>query len=247
LVAFAELGLPLFYRACPILAISESSRDDLRRRGLPADHIQVSHPGIDRPARTVDLETTRPRRIVYVGRLERYKRVDLALRATHSLVERFPDLELVVIGRGSERPRLEALARELGIADRTRFTGFVEREERDALLATSRVCVLPSEKEGWGLAVIEANAVGTPVVAADVPGLRDSVREGETGLLVTAGDAAAFENGLARLLEEDAFTLDLRRRAREWSDRFDWESAADEVQQAIEHAIEGARANGNAR
>jgi glycosyltransferase involved in cell wall biosynthesis len=171
--------------------------------------------------------------VVYVGRLEAYKRVDVLLRAMASLRERLPDAETVVIGRGSQQALLEALARELGIADRTRFAGFVSDAERDALLADARVCVGPSVKEGWGLAVIESNAVGTPVVASDAPGLRDSVRDGETGFLVPVDDVAAFAARIAELLLDDERAERMSRLGEAWSRRFDWDQVADRVESIV--------------
>lgn len=233
LVRSAELGLPFAYRDTDFLAISPSTRDDLVARGLPAARIRTSLPGIDRPALAVDPEAPRPPRIAYVGRLEAYKRIDLMFEAAALLLPRFPALEILVIGRGAERERLVARASALGLAARTRFTGFVETIERDALIASARACVFPSQKEGFGLTVIEANALATPVVARDAPGLRDSVRDGETGRLVAGDDPAEWARALAPLLEEGDATLALRRRALEASKRFDWDRAADELLDAI--------------
>lgn len=235
----AERLIPPLYRGVPFLAISESTRRDLVGRGIAADRIRVSHPGIDRPTHAVDVDTPRPRRVIYVGRLEAYKKVDVMLRAVASLGDAFPTVEIVIVGRGQARPALEALARELGLATRTRFCGFVSDDERDRLLAESRVCVCPSEKEGWGLTVIEANAVGTPVVATDADGLRDSVRDGETGFLVADGDVPGFARRIAELLGDDRRAAEMSRAALAWARRFDWEIAADEMAAALDDA--GAR------
>ncbi|MBW2424801.1 MAG: glycosyltransferase family 4 protein [Deltaproteobacteria bacterium] len=236
-VLLSELGLARAYRDSLFVTISESSRDDLVRRGIPGDHIRVSHPGIIAPTLRADADGSRPCRIAYVGRLEAYKGIDVLLRAAAMLVPRFPELEVVVIGRGREASRLEQLARELGLTERVRFTGFIEDAARDALLAETRACAFPSEKEGWGLSVIEANALATPVVASDAPGLRDSIRHEETGLLVAPRDVPGFAAALARLLVEDAETLRMRRAALEWSSRFDWERAADEMETAMGLAL----------
>jgi glycosyltransferase involved in cell wall biosynthesis len=158
------------------------------------------------------------------------------LRAMALLADDLPNVEIVVVGRGPARESLEALARELGLERRTRFTGFVSDTERDHLLATSRVCVCPSEKEGWGLTVIESNAVGTPVVATDADGLRDSVRDGETGFLVGDQDVADFARRIGELLRDDRLAVEMSRAALAWSRRFDWEVAADEMADAVERA-----------
>jgi len=162
-VWLAERPIPWVHRRSAFLAISESSREDLVRRGVARDQTRVIPCGIRRPkvANPAPASTRRPL-VSYVGRLEAYKRVDVVLRAVAALRPRFPEIEVVIVGTGTARPALEALASELGLGESVRFAGFVSDEERDALLAESRVCVCASVKEGWGLTVIEANAVGTP-------------------------------------------------------------------------------------
>ncbi len=231
-----ERLIPPLYRGLPFITISESSRDDLVARGIPAGDIQISHCGVEPTEVEVDVERVRPLRVAYIGRIEPYKRVDLVLDAMARLSDRFPEAELLVIGRGSATPFLEKRANELGLANRTRFTGFVSNRERDALLSECRVCVCASEKEGWGLTVIEANRVGTPVVASDAPGLRDSVRNEETGLLAPYGDVDAFATAIGRLLEDDALSLRMSRAALHWAGQFDWDRAASEMGQAIDRA-----------
>ena len=230
-----NLVAPL-YRRVPFAVVSESTRDDLIRRGVAAERIRVVHNGVRRPERAPPPEEPAHRRVVYLGRLEPYKQVDVLLRAVARLADRFPETELAVIGRGPERTRLERLAEALGIAHRTRFTGFASDRERDALLAGARVCVCPSRKEGWGLTVIEANALGVPVVATDAPGLRDSVRNGETGFLVPDGDVAGFAERIGALLADDALAARMSAAALDWSRRFDWDRAADELAGCLEAA-----------
>jgi glycosyltransferase involved in cell wall biosynthesis len=238
-VWLAERPIPLIYRRQRFVTISESSRDDLARRGIPAGQIRVSHCGIRVPKVEAPPILARPARVVYVGRLEPYKRIDLLLHAMARIRDVVPGADLVVIGRGSERLRLEALARELGLEAKTRFAGFVTDDERDALLAQARVCVCASEKEGWGLTVIEANALGTPVVASDAPGLRDSLRHGQTGYLAPSGDVDAFAARIAELLTEDALVQRMSESALAWSRSFDWEVAAEEMAEELEVARAG--------
>lgn len=240
-VVAAERLIPRVYRDVPFLAVSESSKQDLVRRGIEAGHVEIVHNGIRMPQLSPQPILERPRRVAYLGRLEPYKRVELLLRAAAKLVPRFPDLELVLVGRGSARPGLEREAAALGLAARTRFAGFVEDAERDRLVAGARVCACPSVKEGWGITVIEANALATPVVATDAPGLRDAVRPGETGLLVRDGPADAFASGLAdalgRVLGDDALAERLSQGALAWSRRFGWDAAARATARAVEAAL----------
>jgi glycosyltransferase involved in cell wall biosynthesis len=230
----AERLIPPIYRGRPFITISDSSRDDLVERGIPEADIRVSHCGVEPTEAVVNVDRVRPLRVAYMGRLAPYKRVDVLLRAMANLTDRFPTAEVLVIGQGSARPALEKLVDDLDLGDRTRFTGFVSNSERDSLLADCRVCVCASEKEGWGLTVIEANRVGTPVVASDVPGLRDSVRDEHTGLLVPYGDVNAFADAIGRLLEDDVLSLRMSREALRWSNQFDWDRAAMDMSEAID-------------
>lgn len=236
-VVAIEKLIPRIYRKVPFLAVSESSRDDLVERGLAREQIDLLYNGINFPERHPMPVAQRPCRVAYLGRLETYKRIDTLLRACARLRQRFPALELVLVGRGSERETLEALGRELGIADCLRFTGFVSDEERDALLAETRVAVCPSVKEGWGLTVIECNALGVPVVATDAPGLRDAVRHGETGLLVPDAAPEAFVAGLAEaiggLLEDEVQLEQLSTEAHRWAARFDWDRSAEVMEETL--------------
>ena len=230
-------------RGLPALAVRGHFRkhsDDLVARGIDRERIEVHHPGIRRPEGTAPPLLERSRRVVYVGRLEAYKRIDVLLEAVARLVPTVPDIEVAIVGQGSERARLERRAAELGLGERTHFTGFVDDTERDRQLASARVCVCPSTKEGWGLTVIESNAVGTPNVATDAPGLRDSVRSGETGFLVADGDVAAFSEKIGALLCDDALALRMSRAAQAWSERFAWEEAANRMEAALERSLASA-------
>jgi len=235
-----ERLVPRVFRRSQLVVISESTRDDLIRRGVEPAKIEVHHPGIRWPEVEPLPLSSRGRRIAYVGRLERYKNVDVLLRALALLVPRFPDAELAVVGQGADRERLERLAGELGVAARVRFTGFVDDAERDRLLASSRVCVCASAKEGWGLTVIESSALGTPNVASDAPGLRDSVRDGETGFLAPLGNERAFAERIGALLSDDALAQRMSGAARAFARRFDWDRAADQMESALARALRAA-------
>ena len=232
----AERAIPATYRHSEIVAISESTRIDLVERGVDPRRVDVQLPGIRKPDVLPYAIASRVPLVVYVGRLEAYKRIDVLLEAVAHLAASHPGVQLAIIGRGGERPALEARAAELGIADRAVFTGFVSDAERDRFLAQARVCVCPSLKEGFGLTVIEANAVGTPNVATDAPGLRDTVRDGETGFLVPAGDAKALADRIGRLLTDDALAERMSEAALAWSRQFDWESSAEAMERSLTHA-----------
>jgi glycosyltransferase involved in cell wall biosynthesis len=228
-VVTLESLVPRVYRRSPFVVISESTRDDLARRGVPRQQVTVVHCGLDHETFRPDPGQPKAARptVVFVGRLRRYKGLDLVLRALPAVRERVPGTRLIVVGDGPHRPALERLTRELRLNDAVEFTGFVPSGERVRRLREAHVAVQPSPKEGWGLTVVEANACGTAVVASRSPGLRDSVKDGVSGLLVPHGDVPVLAETLARVLADPELRARLERGGREWAARFTWEECAD--------------------
>lgn len=212
------------YRHTRAVTVSESTRAELA--GLGVTKVTIAPNAIDkalyRPPAGLAKE---PGLIAHVGRLKKYKRLDLLLEAVARVRRRVPGARLHIGGTGDYREALEAKARSLGLGDGARFLGRISEEEKVSLYARAQVFVNSSLKEGWGLTTIEANACGTPVVATDVPGLRDSVRHGETGLLVPFGDAGAFADAIASILADPAKAESMRGKALEWAAEHDWEKA----------------------
>ncbi|MBN1484474.1 MAG: glycosyltransferase family 4 protein [Chloroflexia bacterium] len=218
-------AMPLVYRKRPCITVSESSRQALVRLGLPAENITVIHNGLDHDRYGPGPKCERPL-LLYLGRLRHYKSIDVALRALPDILRVVPELEFGIVGSGPAESSLRALTRELGIAARVRFYGHVAEADKIRLLQQAHLVVNPSMKEGWGLTVIEANACGTPVVAADVPGLRNSVRHGETGLLVPYDDPGALARTVSELLLDTHRREQLTRNALAWAAGFDWSASA---------------------
>ncbi|MGQ0715227.1 MAG: glycosyltransferase family 4 protein [Gemmatimonadaceae bacterium] len=225
----SERPLRWFYRGVPFQAVSESTRSDLVARGIPAGAITVIHNGVDIDALTPDpaARSSAPG-FLYLGRLKRYKQVDVILRAFARLAD--PRATLDIAGPGDDRPRLEQLARSLDLGHRVRFLGFVPEAQKLMLLRSAWALVFTSPKEGWGITNLEAAACGTPVLASDSPGLRDSVRHGETGYLVPHGDVSALSAAMRSLIDAPDLVASLGRRARAFAETLTWERAARETE-----------------
>lgn len=221
-----ESVLPLVYRRTPFLAISESTRDDLARRGIARRRIRVVRCGLTQAdyAVTVPPADRSEPVVVFLGRLRKYKGAQHAIRALAHVRREVPGARLDVVGDGPYRAALESLAASLGLADHVRFLGALPHGAKVDALNAAQVAVCPSPKEGWGLTVIEANACGVPVVASRSPGLVESVKDGETGLLVPHGDARAIAGALVRLLADRALRLRMADAAVRWARTFDWET-----------------------
>lgn len=225
----SERPLPLVYREVPFQAISESTAEDLVSRGLARTQVKVIYPGVDFAHFTPmpSLRTSAPS-FAYVGRLKKYKGVDLLIRAFARMEH--ADASLEIAGAGDFRPQLERLASSLDLGGRVRFLGFVSEAEKLALLRRSWGVALASPKEGWGLTNVEAAACGTPVVASNSPGIRESVRDGITGFLAPHGDIDALAHAFGRLAGSVSLVSTMGTAARAFAETFTWERTALETE-----------------
>jgi len=239
LVVLAERRIPSAYRRAWFHAISESTRDDLVARGVPRERIEVIHPGIDLTWFMPDpsLDRTETPSFLYVGRLRRYKGVEVALRALALARRTRADLRLDIAGSGDDRGRLEGVARDLGLCDAVRFHGFVGEEAKRRMLRTTWANIFPSPKEGWGITVTEAAACGTPSIASDSPGLRDSVEAGVSGLLVPHGDAASLAGRMLELASHPERVRSLGAAARQAAERWSWDDAARATESHLQRIV----------
>jgi glycosyltransferase involved in cell wall biosynthesis len=204
-------------------AVYSSSRHSAgwcaRHYGLDESRIPVLHTGVDtelfRPGREPRQD---PPTIVFVGRIDRQKGVDTLFEASCALAKEIPGLRLRLIGKSSSNlPReLERLARQRGFAELLEFGGYIGRDELPMEFARADVMAAPSAGEGGpGFVYLEAMACGLPVVACRDGGADESVVDGETGLLVSAGDAGELTAALRRLLADGTLRREMGARARE--------------------------------
>jgi hypothetical protein len=165
-----------------------------------------------------------------VTRLVPHKQLHLLVEAVPALLTRWPDLRVEIAGAGPARDVLIARARQLGVAQEVTFLGRVSEQVKSDLLSRAWFTVAPSLAEGWGLTVLEASSVGTPAVAYDVPGLRDSVRDGMTGWLVPPGQnlVGALTNAVEELADphRQRFMAD---HCCMWAARFSWDATAERL------------------
>ncbi len=230
-VWLSERPIPWLYRNRPFLVISESTREDLIQRGIPESQIFLVPPGVAVDRYTPGGHRSSTPLVVYLGRLKRYKRIDLALQAFRLVRERKPDAEMVVIGDGDYAPALKRLAEKLGLMNRgVRFLGLVPEKEKIRWLQKAWLLVNTSPKEGWGMVNTEAQACGTPVVAFDAPGIRDSIRPGKSGFLVTYGDVAALAEAMLRILENPELRDRMGKAGRAWVETLHWDRLARDLE-----------------
>jgi glycosyltransferase involved in cell wall biosynthesis len=235
-VWLAERPLGRVYRGVPFEAISGSTAADLADRGIPRRSVEVIYPGIDTVAYTPDPRIRAPEpTFSYLGRLKRYKGVHHVVRAFAEM--RHPSATLEIAGAGDYRPALERLAASLDLGGRVRFLGRVSEAEKLRLLRRAWALVFASPKEGWGITNLEAAACGTPVIASNSPGIRESVRDGETGYLVQHGDVRAMAAAMRRLAGDSPLVGRLGVRARQFAETFTWERAAEETERHLQRVL----------
>jgi glycosyltransferase involved in cell wall biosynthesis len=237
LAALGYVAEPLYlgaYRAVPALTISRSTRDDLARLGHVGE-VDIVPMGVTEPP-LATLPPKRPTgRLLIVGRLAPSKRVEHAIRALTVLRRFVPTATLTVVGDGRERARLERLASDLDVASSVTFAGRVAEREKAELMRDHDLLVACAVREGWGLTVTEAARQGTPAVAYDAPGLRDSIVDGRTGLLCMHAPEALAVKAQELLLDEASYER-MRKAAWAAASPLSWDATASAFERALERA-----------
>lgn len=227
IAAFLEASvMPKVYRHNKIITVSESSKEDILKIGFgKSNDVSIVHPGIETSLFKKEEKTQNPL-FSYVGRLKSYKNIDIAIRAFSQVIRIYPKSKLLIIGEGETLNNLKKLAIDLDIRKNIVFTGRVSNERKARLLSRSWVVLQPSMVEGWGITVIESNASGTPVIASNVNGLKDSVLHGQTGTLVPVRDVDAFAHAMIDFIIDEKYREEMSKNAYAWSANFTWEDSA---------------------
>jgi glycosyltransferase involved in cell wall biosynthesis len=242
---FVESRLsPRAHRGNQYVTVSLPSARDLADLGVEPGHIAVVRNGVDEaPADTLTSPRSATPTVVVLSRLVPHKQIEDVLDAVARLLPALPDLRLEILGDGWWHDRLVDHAAGLGIADAVTFHGHVDERTKHAVLQRSWVQVLPSRKEGWGLAVIEAAQHAVPTIGyRSSGGLTDSVVDGVTGLLVDDHDGlvAATE----RLLVDEVLRAELGVKAQIRSGEFSWRLSGDAMRTVLEATVAGHRTSG---
>lgn len=214
------------YRNTQTITVSESQREILKSFGF--QKISVVPEGLSvTPLERVPSKNQYPT-IAFIGRLKGYKLPDHAIKAFSLIKKEFVDAKMLVIGDGYMRSRLEKME-----ASDVTFYGRVDEETKKELLSRAHLVLVPSVEEGWGLVVTEANAMGTPVVAYNVAGLRDSVKNELTGILVTDNSPEGLAEAATVLLRDKERLAELCHEALKFSKGFDWDNTAEAFDKII--------------
>jgi len=207
------------YRKVPTITVSNSTKDDLISYGF--GKIDIVPEGIDfDPIEQVTTKEERPT-VLFVGLLKKSNLVDHVISAFRLISEKEKNAKLWVVGRGPQLAKLKKLAKGLNVE----FFGYVDQELKLSLMQKAHVLLVPGIREGWGLVVTEANACGTPAIGYNVPGLRDSIKDGVTGLLCD-DNSNSLAAATLRFLHDPGQREILTQNALSWSREFSWDKTA---------------------
>jgi len=248
-----QVEAEIAHEADLLVASTDDERNDLvELYGADPGRVYVVPPGVDL-ALFQPLDRAEARRkmgygegrlLLFVGRLERLKGVEVAIRALAFLRDRkHDDVRLLILGEDSkdgdesEMERLKAIATSACVRDRVDFLGSVAHHELPYFYSAADAVVMPSYSESFGLVGLEAQACGRPVVGSDVTGLRSVVRDEVSGYLVAGHDPAAYAERIGRLLEDPELAQQMGRRGRLLAQRFSWSRTADRLEQLFDGAV----------
>ena len=237
-VNLAEKLIPAIYRNIPMAVVSNSTKNELVQKGFDEENIHLVYNAVEPEAYRADFSKKAVHPVVgYLGRIKKYKSVNHLIQAFKIVEKSIPDARLLLIGDGDYLPELKKLVAKLNLKDKVDFTGITHHQKKIDYLNKMWLMVNPSPKEGWGLTVIEGNSCGLPVIAADSPGLRDSVVHNETGFLYPYGDYHKLADLILNLLKNDKLRNSLTDKCIDWAHRFNWEKSANDMLNLIETVL----------
>lgn len=226
--------MPFVYRNSKVITVSNSSKIAIENLGLgKKQEISIINPGVDLLKFQTNAKKTRRPTLLYLGRLKPYKSLDKLIGIMNAVKKQIPGVTLTIAGEGESRAILEKLVKKMNLTKVIKLIGAVSEKTKIELLAKAWALVQPSRIEGWGITVIEANAAGTTVIASDVPGLRDSVQNPHTGLLVTWDNREKWVDSICGVLKDKEFRSFLETNSKEWVKQFTWEKSSSKLMKLL--------------
>ena len=229
------------YKKKSFITGSKSALEDLVKVGIDKKRITIINHGFTPLKITRSFKKEKNKTILFLGRLAKDKGIEDALLMLELLIRDSKEIQLWVVGKFESKnyeKRLKGLISEFKVKKNCTFFGYVDEEKKAELLQRAWIMAHPSAREGWGLNVIEANSVGTPVVGYNVPGLRDSIIDNKTGLLVDP-DAISLADGVEKLLEDKKLLKSLSEEAKKWAKTFSWDKSGRESYAFLAKTIKG--------
>lgn len=228
---FVEKILLRIYNNMKVITVSESTRDDLLTFGFKKENIFIVYNGIDYVKHEPKIDFPM-KKVTYLGRMEATKNPKDLLEIYDLLSDKLPGLLIQFVGGGSENERLKNIS---GENKNIIFHGFVSEEEKYKILRETDILVVPSIREGWGQIVIQANMMGTPVVAYRVAGIKDSVKHNYSGILVEPNNVDELASEIEKLLTDREKLEKFSLQALERSSHFSWENSSNRLREYLKN------------
>lgn len=232
--------MPLVYRNTEVITVSPSSKEQIMKHKLTKKKPAIIFNGVDH-ALFKPAKKGKDPLIVYIGRIQYYKSLNVFIKAAKKVLETIPTAKFVIAGEGTERSELQKYTTKLGLDDHISFTGFLSEEQKVKLLQNAWLFVNPSLMEGWAITTIEANACGTPAVASNVSGLKDSIKNPHTGYLATYGNANEFAQYITKLIKSKDLREKMSKESIKWAKEFTWEKSAKEFYDLMQKEVENGK------
>jgi len=234
-----ETIMPKLYTTLPnthLIAVSNSTKQELIKLGAKPQKIHIVPNAIDHNPHnpnTIEHKAPQPT-ILWFSRYKKYKQPHHAITAFLLASKQIPNAKLIIAGKGTET--LREIAKKLKLKN-IEILGEVNEKTKAELMQQAWALIYTSKKEGYGLTVLEANAHGTPAIGYNVPGLRDSIRHMETGILVPYGNIKAIAKAMIMLTEDQELWRRLAENALNWAKQFDWDKSAEKFEKILSRAL----------
>jgi glycosyltransferase involved in cell wall biosynthesis/O-antigen/teichoic acid export membrane protein len=228
--------MPFVYKNNQVITVSQSSMEEIVKSKIAKkERVSIINPGIE--VHISKGQKSKYPSFIYLGRLKSYKNIDVAIKAFKDVSIKRNEARLSIVGEGESMVGLMKLTKKLGVDSKVNFFGKVTDKKKVELLARSWVALQPSQVEGWGITVLEANASGTPVIASKVNGLKDSIVDKKTGVLVEVRNVKALQEAMVKLIDDTKYREKLTKNAIAWSKKFSWSVSASKFEDIIEMSI----------
>jgi len=216
-----------FYDNVTFITSSQSTKDELKKIGVKSTDIEIIHHGINRVNISSKIKKEKTPTLVFLGRISEDKGIDDVFNTYLEIKKTGNDLKLWIIGKEEKQGMFKKLLKKHHAHTFKKdiiYFGYVSEIKKFELLKRAWILIHPSQKEGWGLNVIEAASQGTPTVGYNVEGLRDSVKSGKTGILVDSKNSALLSKAILSIIVDKSKNMyrQLSSNAITWSKRFDW-------------------------
>lgn len=210
------------------IAISQTTKNKLIKNGIPAAKITVIPCGVD--TGEFRKQHSQENKIICISRLVGYKRLQDLIWAFALVIKRLPKIKLLIVGRGPDEKNLKQIVKMLKLESKVSFKKNLKRQYLISQIQSSKILCLPSETEGFGIAVIEAAAAGVPYIVSDIEVLKEITKNGQGGLIFKLGDVKDLAEKIKKLLSHDKLYEEKSKEALNLSKNYNWSDIAKQTE-----------------